>query len=80
MIDKKKIEKLLDDSAKIPLNAEAARKTYRDNILSELGDNKQEVITLISNADTDTRYMLDEIYEELIDKFGEDIEGAFGNE
>ena len=80
MIDKKKIEKLLNSSSNVPLNNENARKSYRDNLLSELGDDKEEVILFISNADADTRYMLDEIYEELVEKFGEDIEEVFGNE
>ena len=77
MIDKKKINDLLNSSANVPLNNESARKTYRDNLLSELGDNKEDVILFISSADEDTRYMLDEIYEELVEKFGEDIETAW---
>ena len=80
MIDKKKIEELLNSSSNVPLNNESARKAYRDNLLFELGDDKEEVIQFISNADADTRYMLDEIYEELVEKFGEDIEEVFGNE
>lgn len=74
MIDKKKIEELFNYSATIPLNNEGLRKEYRDNLLSELGDNKEEVILFISNADDDTRFMLDEIYEELAEKFGEEID------
>ena len=61
-------------SATIPLNNEGLRKEYRKNLLSELGENKEEVILFISNADDDTRFMLDEIYEELAEKFGEEID------
>ncbi len=77
MIDKKKIEELLNSSSNVPLNNESARKAYRDNLLSELGEDKEKVIQFITNADADTRYMLDEIYEELVEKFGEDIETAW---
>lgn len=79
MIDAKKIASLIDNSASIHVNDEASREKYRESLVEAMGENKEEVKAFLINADANTFYMLDEVYEELAEKFGEEIDDIFAN-
>lgn len=80
MIDKDKVSKLIAGRNSIEYYDEIRIDEYRENLIQLLGDDKGEVIDFINSADEDTIFALDEIYEELVEKFGEDIEKVFGSE
>lgn len=74
MINKDKVSELMAGRNSIEYYDEFRITEYRENLIRLLGDDKGEVIDFINSADEDTLFALDEIYEELIEKFGEDIE------
>lgn len=79
MVDAKKIASLIDDSVNIYIHDDKARERYRKKLIDAIGENKEEVVAFLTSTDADTLYMLDEIYEELVEKFGEEIDDIFIN-
>lgn len=79
MVDAKKIASLINESVNIYINDDKSRERYRKKLVDAIGENKEEVVAFLDSADADTLYMLDEIYEELAEKFGEEIDDIFIN-
>lgn len=79
MIDEKKVYNLIEERLKFDCNDEYHTEEYWSNLVSVLGDDKDEVVNFLKTTDDDTFEMLDEIYEELSGKFGEDIDDIFCN-
>lgn len=80
MIDKSKIEKLINKRKAIPSYNDIDAMDKAEDIFFALGDDEDEVFEFLSSIDEDTFGWIDESYEEISAKFNSDrIEELFHN-
>lgn len=78
MIIPDKINKLIEERKQIPSYDDMSTMYKWDEILAALGDNEEDVYSYLSSVDDDIFYWIEEIYEEIIEKFrSERIENLF---
>ncbi len=77
MIDLEKITQILDEGATPEYCNDVTRYKYTEKLISALGNDKDDVLDFLISADDETFYYLDEIYEELVEKFGEEVDEIF---
>ncbi len=77
MIDIEKITQILDEGASPEYCNDVTRYKYTEKLLSALGNDKEEVLDFLISVDAEAFYYIDEIYEELVEKFGEEVDEIF---
>lgn len=78
MIIHDEINKLIEDRKQIPSYDDMNTIYKWDEILAALGDNEEDVYNYLYSIDDDIFYWLEEIYEEITEKFqSERIEELF---
>jgi len=80
VIDVEKIAQLIEERKQIPAYDDMSTMYKWDELMAALGDNEEDVYNYLSSIDDDIFYWIEEIYEEIIEKFqSERIEELFIN-
>lgn len=78
MIDKSKIEELINERKAIPSYDDMSTMYKWDELMAVLGEDEDDVFHYLSSIDDDIFYWIEEIYEEIVGKFqSERIEELF---
>ena len=68
-IDKNRINQIIEERKIIPVYDDNAVDAKCQELIDALGDNEEEVYKFIESADVETFIYINEIYEEIVDKF-----------
>ena len=79
MINTEKIIQILDEGTDPEYCNDVVRHKYTKKLISALGNDKDEVLEFLISVDDKTFCYLDEVYEELVEKFGEEVDDIFHN-
>ncbi len=80
MINIEQINTIIEERKQIPTYDDMSTMYKWDELMAALGDNEEDVYNYLSSIDDDIFYWIEEIYEEIIEKFqSERIEELFIN-
>ncbi len=78
MVDKSKIEELINERKAIPVYDDMSTMYKWDELVAALGDDEVDVFDYLSSIEDEVFFWIEEIYEEIIEKFpSERIEELF---
>ena len=78
MINPDKINKIIEERKQIPTYDDMSVMYKWDELMAALGDDEDDIFNYLSSIDDDVFYWIEEIYEEIIEKFpSERIEELF---
>jgi len=77
MVDTEKYNQLLEERKALHVNDPIVDEYY-DKMVEALGDDEQDIIDFINSLDDNTKMWIEEIYEEVVEKFPSDaMEAVF---
>ncbi len=80
LINIEQINTIIEERKQIPTYDDMSTMYKWDELMAALGDNEEDVYNYLSSIDDDIFYWIEEIYEEIIEKFqSERIEELFIN-
>ncbi|MGN0173026.1 MAG: hypothetical protein ACI39F_01155 [Acutalibacteraceae bacterium] len=72
MIDIKKVKKIIKERKKIYVNDDVRTREKWNELLDALGNDEEELYNFLKSIDDDTLSWINEIYEEIVEKFPSD--------